>query len=431
MEHILINLAVRTTKTAVELPVGEIPRVDEAYGVGADVGEQLHDGAGAGELDLAHRDGAGRVELGRLALERVQRIEAEQLVHERLRLRVERARELGALDVLEEVLNDEVLRVRFAEAVEVDEEVVPGFLLLVAVLKGFKGEEGGAPGEGGDDILILAEHVEGGAHVGLVEEVLEDGGGVVGGLLAAEDAAGGLEEVARYLLCDHVVVALPGNGGKVVRVPGADAREVAVSVASACTAANLQTLGSSRTGQGLQTARRSVQVSKQVAAGIELFRASSAFSAAHLAHVLLHPLLVLLVHAHHALASEVKGKGGGQQCQKTDLHHGVVEHLSLAALLVRGIPVLELSPDGAIPRRNRDTARKSATGLHDNVAANPGQGAVDQSGPLRTDVFARVGVDLGEPGEHVYVGNLDLVEQQETVVHGAIGGAWSANCRSG
>ena len=61
------------------------------------------------------------------------------------------------LDLLEggEVgLDDHVLCVCLAEAVEIHEQVVPGFLLLVAVLAGFEGEERDAPREGGDEIFV-------------------------------------------------------------------------------------------------------------------------------------------------------------------------------------------------------------------------------------------------------------------------------------
>lgn len=66
-----------------------------------------------------------------------------------------------------EVLDEEVLRVRFAQAVKVDEEVVPRCLLHVAAFEGFECEEGGAPGEGGDEVSGGAggEDVEGGADV--------------------------------------------------------------------------------------------------------------------------------------------------------------------------------------------------------------------------------------------------------------------------
>jgi len=83
-----------------------------------------------------------------------------------------------------EVLDKEVLAVRFTEAVEIDEEVVPGFLLLVAALEGLEGEEGSAPGEGGDEVGGggRGEDVEGAADVGAGVEVGENGGGVVCGL---------------------------------------------------------------------------------------------------------------------------------------------------------------------------------------------------------------------------------------------------------
>lgn len=422
MEHVLIHLPIRAAQTAVELPVREVPRIDETHSVRPDLGEQLHDGAGAGELDLADGDSAGGVEFGSLALESVEGVETEELVHQSLRLRVELAVEFGGLDGLVEVLDHQVLGVRLTEAVEVDEKIVPRFLLLITVLKRLEGEERSTPGECSNDVLVLAEHIECCAHVGLVEEGLEDGGGVVGRLVTVENAASRLQEVTRDLLGDHVVVALPSHGGKVIRVPPSNAGEVTVSMTTACTAAHLQTFSCSGTGQRLQAARCGVEISKQVTAGVCLLGTSTALCAAHLPNILVHPLLVLRVQCHHTLAGEMESESGSQQCQDTDLHHCVVEDLSLAALLVRRILVLELSPDGTISCSNGDTTCEGATGLHDNVASDPCQGTVDQGGSLGTNVFAGVGVDLGEPREHVDVGDLDLVEEQETIVHGAVSG---------
>ena len=67
--------------------------------------------------------------------------------------------------------------------------------MLVAALEGFEGEEGGAPGEGGDEVGGVGKYVEGGADVLAGVEVGEDCGGVVGGFLAGQDGAGGFEEL--------------------------------------------------------------------------------------------------------------------------------------------------------------------------------------------------------------------------------------------
>lgn len=81
VEHILVDLSVEATERAVELPVGEVPGVDETDRVGTDLLKELHDGAGTGELDLADGDGGGGVELAGLLLEGVESVEAEELVH--------------------------------------------------------------------------------------------------------------------------------------------------------------------------------------------------------------------------------------------------------------------------------------------------------------------------------------------------------------
>jgi hypothetical protein len=80
---------------------------------------------------------------------------------------------------------------RFAEAVEVDEQVIPRLLVLVAVLAGFEGEEGDAPGEGGDKVFVGADDVKGAADGAAGVEVGEDARCVVCGLFVVEDGAGG------------------------------------------------------------------------------------------------------------------------------------------------------------------------------------------------------------------------------------------------
>ena len=41
-----------------------------------------------------------------------------------------------------------------AETIEVDEKRVPGLMVFIAVFERFEGQEGGAPGEGGDEIGV-------------------------------------------------------------------------------------------------------------------------------------------------------------------------------------------------------------------------------------------------------------------------------------
>jgi hypothetical protein len=87
----------------------------------------------------------------------------------------------------------------FAQPVKIHEEVVPCFLLLVAVLAGFEGEERHAPCEGGDEVGVGPDDVEGAADGAAGVEVGEDGGGVVGGLFVVEDGARGFEELRRLV----------------------------------------------------------------------------------------------------------------------------------------------------------------------------------------------------------------------------------------
>jgi hypothetical protein len=82
-----------------------------------------------------------------------------------------------------------------AESVEVNEQVVPWLLLLVAVLGGLEGEECHAPCVGGDKVFVRSNNIKGTANLAARLEFSEDGGGVVGGLFAVEDRAGGFEKL--------------------------------------------------------------------------------------------------------------------------------------------------------------------------------------------------------------------------------------------
>ena len=110
VEHVLVDLAVVSSQAGVELPVGKVPGVDESDGVGSNVLEELHDGRGACQHNLAHSDGRRGVKLAGLLLERVQSVEAEELVHQALGGGVEVVA-VEALEGLVKVLDNHVLGV--------------------------------------------------------------------------------------------------------------------------------------------------------------------------------------------------------------------------------------------------------------------------------------------------------------------------------
>lgn len=55
-EQILVHLSVIPTETAVKLPVGNGPGVDEANSVRADLIEKIHHSGGASQGNLSHGD---------------------------------------------------------------------------------------------------------------------------------------------------------------------------------------------------------------------------------------------------------------------------------------------------------------------------------------------------------------------------------------
>ena len=120
-----------------------------------------------------------------------------------------------------------------------------------------------------------------------------------------------------------------------------------------------------------------MQVSEQVAAGVSLFGSGSTLGAASLSSIRAHLLLVGLVQAHHAPTSEMEGKGGGEQCEETDLDSGVVENLGLGGLVL-GVAVLKLATDSSVTGGDGDTTGQHSSSLHDNGATDPGKGAVDE-----------------------------------------------------
>lgn len=71
VEHVLVDLAVVSSERGIELPVREVPCINQTHGMRSDVCEQLHDGASAGELDLADSDCGRSVEFRSLLLEGV------------------------------------------------------------------------------------------------------------------------------------------------------------------------------------------------------------------------------------------------------------------------------------------------------------------------------------------------------------------------
>lgn len=161
-----------------------------------------------------------------------------------------------------------------------------------------------------------------------------------------------------------------------------------------------------------------MQIGKKIAAGVCLFGPSTPFLGARLANILSHLLLVCLVQLHHSPAGEVQSECGGEERKQSNLHSGVVQHLVLARLTLR-IPVLELPSDSGISGSDGHTAGQDTTGLEDDSTPHPGKGTVDEGWRRGSDVFVRLGVDAGEASKHANVWDLDLVEQKETVVHGA------------
>jgi hypothetical protein len=157
--------------------------------------EQAHDGIGARQANLLLAACARCVELRTLLLKRVQCEQTEEL-HEYVEgLAVNGGRGGDLLQRGEVRLHDHVLRVCFAQAVEIDKQVIPGLLLLVAVLRGFEGEEGHTPCVRSDEVLIRANDIKGATNFAARLELFEDLGSVVGGLFAVEDGTGGFKEL--------------------------------------------------------------------------------------------------------------------------------------------------------------------------------------------------------------------------------------------
>lgn len=197
VEQVFVDLSVVPAEGTVELPVGEVPGIDESDSMRPDLLEEFHHSIGASKLDLADGDGSARVELCGLCLESVEGVQAEELVQEANGLRIQLALRFGGLQVLVKVFDDEVLRVGLAETVEVDKRIIPAALVLIAVLKGLEGKEGGTPCKCGDEVFVTAKNIETGTVFGPAEEVGENLSGVVGWLLALDDRACGFEELLK------------------------------------------------------------------------------------------------------------------------------------------------------------------------------------------------------------------------------------------
>lgn len=388
----------------------------------ADIGHQLHHSLAAGELDLLDGECAGGVELRGLGLESVQSKELEQAVHNTDRGGVQLVRKGLGLQSIVKVLDNEVLGVCGGQAPEVDEEGVPRLLLDVTVLECLEGEVGSPPCESGNDVAVGGEDVECTALILTCKESAENGSGVVLWCFALKHRPCGLEKVTSNLLRQHVVVALPGGGWEVVSVPGSQARELGVPVATACTATHLQTLSCYGGSKGLKTTGSGVQVGQHVGAGLELLWTGTALGVGDGG---LHLLLVLGVHLHHRLSGEVESESGGQQWEKTELNHGVIQDLVLSRVVGHVVAVLELATYGTITGRNGDTASEDGAGHQDDGGADPGHGSVDESSVLWANELASVLVDRGVAGQHVDVWDLEVVEEEESVVHGVVSELWT------
>jgi len=163
-----------------------------------------------------------------------------------------------------------------------------------------------------------------------------------------------------------------------------------------------------------------VEVSQEIASGVCLLWAGSSLFTASLSGILAHLLLVCLVELHHTSSSKVESKCGSKESEKSDLDGGVVEDLVLSTLWILVISVLKLSPYSAVSGRNGDTTSENTTGLEHNGTSDPGKSAVDERGSCWTNVLVGLWVDTGEAGKHRNVWDLDFVEEEETVVHGAV-----------
>jgi hypothetical protein len=191
-----------------------------------------------------------------------------------------------------------------------------------------------------------------------------------------------------------------------------------VTVTTTSPSARLKALGSNSTAIRLQSARRGVQVRQEVAARLCLLGSWAAL-AGLISLALGHLLLVLLIHFHHRLSSEVERECGSDQWKKSDLNHCVVEH-GCFGLASRSITVLELATDSAVASGNGHTSGKYTASLHDNGRSDPCKCSVHERGRATTTELVRLRVDVRVAGKHADVWDFDVVEEQEAIVHGVV-----------
>jgi len=116
----------------------------------------------------------------------------------------------------------------------------------------------------------------------------------------------------------------------------------------------------------------------------------------------------------------VKSVGGREKGKKAVLNHGVVKNLVLTRLTSTGISILELTTHSTVSRSDGNTASKNRARLKDDGGSDKGQSSIDESWVGRADVLGCLRVNAGEAVQHVGVGDLDVVEEEETVVHGVV-----------
>lgn len=116
----------------------------------------------------------------------------------------------------------------------------------------------------------------------------------------------------------------------------------------------------------------------------------------------------------------MESEGGCEKREKTELHHAVVENLVLGDVVGDIIAVLELPANSTIPGGDSHTSCQGLTGLKHNGGADPGHGSVNQRCSCWANVLVGLRVDARILCQHVDVGDLDLVEEEETVIHGVV-----------
>lgn len=108
-------------------------------------------------------------------------------------------------------------------------------------------------------------------------------------------------------------------------------------------------------------------------------------------------------------------KRSSEAGEQSVLDHGVIQHRAFIGTRL-GVLVLELPSDCTVSKRNGGTSREGGTSVKDNVGPHPGHGAISQGRGCRLDVLVGLLVDLSETCQHIYVRDLNIVEQKETIV---------------